>query len=142
MTVTLLSITTGYQVIWSKPPDGIPTVLEYIEDTQTGPNRSIPCEVKAQKALIKWRQTNLFDSTIKPKEQAILKETIAGTAPGWQFYRQRWGNDIYAWKDVWGIVAVNGHAPELLKARSAQKLAQRIRLYQEGRRLVKGRVGK
>ena len=102
---------------------------------------------------------NTFTPNITSTEKTILTKAIQGTTPvpsaspstsfrmhsgcNWQFYRK--DQYLYAWKDCWAGVQVGGKAPEPLKTKclegmkSARGLADRIRLYETGRKLVKGR---
>ncbi len=81
--------------------------------------------------------TNTFTINITQAEQATLTKAIQDTSPGWQFHRE--GKYLYAWKECWAGVMVGGKAPDPLKAKTARGLADRIRLYEVGRELVKGR---
>ena len=135
MTITLLNLNWGYQVVWQETNQ----VLDIIEDTaRPGPHRSRSVEIEAEAKLAQHRNSNLFAPNVKEYEKAILTIAIQDTRPGWQFHRG--GSTLLAWKDCWGGVMVNGKTVEPLKARSAQKLAGRIRLYEEGKQLVKGRL--
>ncbi len=88
---------------------------------------------------------NTFASDITPAEQTILTKAIQHTHPdpsinsgcNWQFYRK--GQYLYAWKDCWAGIQVGGKAPDHLRMKSARGLADRIQLYETGRKLVKGR---
>ncbi len=80
---------------------------------------------------------NTFELNITPSEQETLTKAIEGTNPNWQFSRK--GKYLYAWKPAWEGIRVGGKAPTPLKMKSARGLADRIRLYEDGRNLVKGR---
>lgn len=78
---------------------------------------------------------NTFEPNITQAEQDTLIQAIKDTSPGWQFSRK--GKYLYAWKDAWEGIRVGGKAPDPLKMKSARGLADRIRLYEIGRKLVK-----
>ena len=79
---------------------------------------------------------NTFTPNITVAEQTTLTKAIQHTPPGWQFYRK--GKYIYAWKECWSGVQVGSKAPDPLRTKTARGLANRIQLYETGRKLVKG----
>ncbi len=134
MTIVLFNLNWGYQIIWREANK----VLDIVEDpTSPGPRRSPEATTEAQNKLAQYQNTNLFASTIKETEKATLLAAIQDSRPGWQFYHK--GQYLYAWKDCWAGVQVGGKAPDPLKMKSARGLADRIQLYEQGRKLVKGR---
>ena len=135
MTITLLNLNWGYQIYWREANQ----VLDIIEDpTSPGPKRSPQAEQEAQVKLARYQNKNLFASNITLTEETRLTNSIKDTSPGWQFYRE--GKYFYAWKECWAGVMVGSKAPDPLKAKTARGLADRIRLYETGRELVKGKV--
>jgi len=135
MTIVLFNLNWGYQIHWREANQ----VLDIMEDpTSPGPHRSPQAEAEAQAKLTRYQNTDLFASNITLTEQTRLSKAIQDTRPGWQFYRE--AGYLYAWKECWAGVMVGGQAPEPLKAKSARGLADRIRLYEAGRKLVKERL--
>ncbi len=133
MTIVLFSLGWGYQVYWREANK----VLDIVEDpTSPGPRRSPEATIEAQNKLAQYQNSNLFASTVKETEKVTLLVAIQGTSPGWQFYRK--DKYLYAWKDCWAGVHVGGKAPDPFKMKSARGLADRIQLYETGRKMIKG----
>ena len=132
MTIVLLNLNWGYQIVWHETNK----VLDIVEDpTSPGPRRSPQAELEAEAKLARYQNTNLFASNVTLTEETRLTKAIKETSPGWQFYRK--GQYLYAWKDCWEGIRVGGKAPDPLKMKSARGLADRIGLYELGRELVK-----
>lgn len=132
MTIQLVNQTWGLQVVWEETD----RVLDNIQDKLRGPNRSREADIAALKSLASWRSENLFDETVKGQDRAVLAEVIKDTRPGWQFWRGE-GGYLYGYKDIWAGTMVGGKAPPPFKAKTAVKMADRIRAYEVHRVIIK-----